>query len=285
MRYGHLGGSRPALAAQLSDRVVRLAGELDAIATVDDLIEAGPDAWARAASLASELPGIAEPTFVAPLLRPSKVVCVALNYHDHAREQGLELPSVPMIFSKFPSAIIGPGEAISWPAGLAEQVDFEVELAVVVGRRLDRVEPADALAGAFGYTVANDVSARDLQFADGQFVRAKSLNTFLPLGPVIVTADEYGDPAGRRVATRVNGVEMQCSTTDQLIFSVGEILSFLSKHATLLPGDLVLTGTPGGVGVFRDPPVFLAPGDVVELEVEGIGTLRNPVAEREAVSL
>jgi 2-keto-4-pentenoate hydratase/2-oxohepta-3-ene-1,7-dioic acid hydratase in catechol pathway len=283
MRYAQLAGLGPGLAVQLSDRTVRLGGQLDGIDSLDDLVAAGPDAWAAAAELAPQLPAVDEPVLTAPLRRPSKIVCVGLNYHDHATEQAVELPTVPMIFAKFSTAIVGPDEPISWPAGISEQVDFEVELAVVVGRQLDAAEPAEALAGVFGYTVANDVSARDLQVADGQFVRGKSINTFLPLGPVVVTADEYGDPAGRRVTTRVNGATMQDSSTDQLIFPVGEVLSFLSKHMTMLPGDLVLTGTPAGVGAFRTPPVFLAAGDEVEVEIEGIGVLRNPVVGELAV--
>jgi 2-keto-4-pentenoate hydratase/2-oxohepta-3-ene-1,7-dioic acid hydratase in catechol pathway len=278
MRYAHLGGPEPALAAQLADRFVRLGGELDGIETLEHLIDAGPDAWAAAEELAPRLPAVSEPRLAAPLLKPSKIACVGLNYHDHATEQGVLLPDVPLIFAKFPSAIVGPDDAITWQESVTREVDFEVELAVVVGKRLDDVSPDDALAGVFGYTIANDVSARDLQRADGQFTRAKSLNTFLPLGPIVVTADELGEPGGRRVATRVNGTLMQDSNTDQLIFGVGEVLSFLSRHATLVPGDLVLTGTPAGVGAFRTPPTYLAPGDVVEVEVEGIGVLRNPVA-------
>jgi 2-keto-4-pentenoate hydratase/2-oxohepta-3-ene-1,7-dioic acid hydratase in catechol pathway len=275
MRYVQLEGM--GLGAQVGGDTVSLAGELGGINTLDDLVAAGPAAWQGAAELASRMPVVTGAKLSAPLSRPSKIVCVGLNYRDHALEQGIELPSVPLIFAKFPSAIIGPDQAITWAEGSTEQVDFEVELAVVVGQPLRRVSAAEALAGVFGYTIANDVSARDMQFADGQWVRGKSLDTFLPLGPHVVTADELGDPGQLRVATRVNGLTMQDSSTDQLIFGVGELLSFLSDNLSLLPGDVVLTGTPAGVGAFRDPPVFLKPGDVVEVEIDAIGVLRNPV--------
>jgi 5-carboxymethyl-2-hydroxymuconate isomerase len=212
-----------------------------------------------------------------PLRRCAKVACVGLNYADHIRETGLETPTRPLIFAKFASSVIASGEPLRWAADLTTQVDWEAELTVVIGRRMKDVEPEEALDGVFGYTVANDVSARDLQFADGQWVRAKSIDTFCPLGPVIVTADEFGDPQQKRILSRVNGELMQDSTTAEMIFSAAEIISFLSRSCTLEPGDLILTGTPWGVGGFRTPPVFLQAGDVVEVEVEGIGVLSNPV--------
>jgi 5-carboxymethyl-2-hydroxymuconate isomerase len=220
---------------------------------------------------------LASGTLDAPLRAPPKIACVGLNYHDHCRETGMAAPERPLIFAKFGSSLTGPDTAIEWPEGLTEQVDWEVELAVVIGRRVRNVSESEALGAVFGYTVANDVSARDLQFADQQWVRAKSIDSFCPLGPVIVTPDEFGDPQAKRLLARVNGETMQDSTTAEMIFGVAEIVSFLSRACTLEPGDLILTGTPWGVGGFRDPPVFLKPGDSVEIDVEGVGVLANDV--------
>jgi 2-keto-4-pentenoate hydratase/2-oxohepta-3-ene-1,7-dioic acid hydratase in catechol pathway len=277
MRLAHLNAAARPLAVVEGDRVAPLA--MDGLATVDDLIGAGPDAWeaARAASATALEAGEAlRPGMLdAPLASPSKIACVGLNYRDHCRETGMAAPERPLIFAKFPSSLVGPDTAIEWPNGLTEQVDWEVELAVVIGRRIRHAGAAEALDAIFGYTAANDVSARDLQFADQQWVRAKSIDSFCPLGPVIVTPDEFGDPQDKRLITRVNGDAMQDSTTAEMIFGVAEIISFLSRACTLEPGDLILTGTPWGVGGFRDPPVFLAPGDTVEVEVEGVGVLAN----------
>jgi 2-keto-4-pentenoate hydratase/2-oxohepta-3-ene-1,7-dioic acid hydratase in catechol pathway len=279
MRLAHLNAAARPLAVVEGDRVAPLA--MDGLATVDDLIGAGPDAWeaARAASATALEAGEAlRPGMLdAPLASPSKIACVGLNYRDHCRETGMAAPERPLIFAKFPSSLVGPDTAIEWPNGLTEQVDWEVELAVVIGRRIRHAGAAEALDAIFGYTAANDVSARDLQFADQQWVRAKSIDSFCPLGPVIVTPDEFGDPQDKRLITRVNGDAMQDSTTAEMIFGVAEIISFLSRACTLEPGDLILTGTPWGVGGFRDPPVFLAPGDTVEVEVEGVGVLANNV--------
>ncbi len=279
MRFAHVTGAERPLAVVEGARVATLA--VDGAATVDELIAAGPAAWeaARVVARAALEDGEAlEPGMLdAPLKSPSKIACVGLNYHDHARETGMAAPERPLIFAKFPSSLVGPGAAIEWPDGLTEQVDWEVELAVVIGRRIRHASEREALEAIFGYTVANDVSARDLQFADQQWVRAKSIDSFCPLGPVIVTPDEFGDPQEKRLVTRVNGETMQDSTTAEMIFSVAEIVSFLSRACTLEPGDLILTGTPWGVGGFRDPPVFLKPGDTVEVEVEGVGVLANNV--------
>ena len=279
MRFAHVTGAERPLAVVEGDRVATLA--VDGAATVDELIAAGPAAWeaARVVARAALEDGEAlEPGMLdAPLKSPSKIACVGLNYHDHARETGMAAPERPLIFAKFPSSLVGPGAAIEWPDGLTEQVDWEVELAVVIGRRIRHASEREALEAIFGYTAANDVSARDLQFADQQWVRAKSIDSFCPLGPVIVTPDEFGDPQDKRLVTRVNGETMQDSTTAEMIFGVAEIVSFLSRACTLEPGDLILTGTPWGVGGFRDPPVFLKPGDTVEVEVEDVGVLANNV--------
>jgi 5-carboxymethyl-2-hydroxymuconate isomerase len=191
----------------------------------------------------------------------------------------MEAPERPLVFTKFPTSVIGDGDAIEVDRALTQRVDWEVELAVVIGRTMRKVAVEDALTHVFGYTVANDVSARDLQFADGQWVRGKSLDTFCPLGPVIVTADEIGDPQALGLRTRVNGETVQESTTAEMVFGVAELLAFCSRSFTLEPGDVVLTGTPWGCGEFMDPPRSLQAGDVVEVEIDGIGTLRNPVVE------
>jgi 2-keto-4-pentenoate hydratase/2-oxohepta-3-ene-1,7-dioic acid hydratase in catechol pathway len=275
MRFAHLKAADRPLAVVEGNSVAALA--MDGIATVDDLIAAGPEAWDAARSgvplEAGELlrPGMLD----APLKSPSKIACVGLNYHDHCRETGMAAPERPLIFAKFASSLTGPDAPIEWPKGLTEQVDWEAELAVVIGRRIRHSSESEALDAVFGYTAANDVSARDLQFADQQWVRAKSIDGFCPIGPVIVTPDEFGDPQDKRLSSRVNGETMQDSTTAEMIFGVAEIVSFLSRACTLEPGDLILTGTPWGVGGFRDPPVFLKPGDTVEIEVEGIGVLAN----------
>jgi 2-keto-4-pentenoate hydratase/2-oxohepta-3-ene-1,7-dioic acid hydratase in catechol pathway len=258
--------------------VIERGGELlpveaPAGATLADLIRTGAPPRVAAAT---PLMGA---RLLAPL-RPGKIVAIGLNYLDHIRESNMERPERPLVFTKFPTSVIADGDAIRIDRALTQRVDWEVELAVVVGRAMTRVPAADALEHVFGYTVANDVSARDLQFADGQWVRAKSLDTFCPLGPVVVTADELPDPQAIGLRTRVNGETVQDSSTAEMLFGVAELLSFCSHSFTLEPGDVLLTGTPWGCGEFMDPLRSLAAGDVVEVEVDGIGTLRNPVVER-----
>ena len=214
-----------------------------------------------------------------PVPDPSKIVCCGQNYADHCREQNKPLPKNLILFSKFPTTLIGHGDAITWAPGTSQQVDYEAELAFVVGKKARNVAPEDAYNYIAGYTIANDVSARDVQFGDGQWIRGKSFDTFCPLGPYLVTADEVGDPQRLGIRCRVNGRLMQDSSTAELVFDVPTILSFISQTATLLPGDVVLTGTPAGVGVFRDPPIFLHAGDVVEVEIDKLGTLRNVVRQ------
>lgn len=207
-----------------------------------------------------------------------KIVCVGLNYRDHAEEGGEQVPSVPVLFGKFANALCGAGEPIVLPAGIGH-VDAEAELAVVMGRETRGVSADDALDGVAGYLCVNDVSARDLQFCDGQWFRGKSIDSFCPIGPEIVPVGELDDASDLRVVQHLNGAVLQESRTSQLIFGVRDLVSFASRTITLLPGDLILTGTPSGVGVFRSPKVSLHGGDLVEVEVEGIGTLTNPVVE------
>jgi 2-keto-4-pentenoate hydratase/2-oxohepta-3-ene-1,7-dioic acid hydratase in catechol pathway len=206
--------------------------------------------------------------------RPGKIVGIGLNYMDHVRESGAEPPARPLVFCKFTTSLIGDGDEIRIPRALTERVDWEVELAVVIDREARDVPEAEALAHVRGYTVANDVSARDLQFADVQWVRAKSLDTFCPLGSELVQVD---DPQDLRLSTRVNGEVVQDSSTSEMIFGVAELISFCSRSFTLEPGDLILTGTPWGCGEFMEPKRSLQHGDVVECEVEGVGVVRNPV--------
>jgi len=208
--------------------------------------------------------------------RPGKIVAIGLNYMDHVRESGAEPPAKPLVFAKFPTAVIGPNEPIKIPRAVTQRVDWEVELAAVIGERVSRVSEDEALKYVRGYTIGNDVSARDLQFADGQWVRAKSLDTFCPLGPEVVELD---DPQSLKLQTRVNGETMQDSNTSEMIFGVAELISFCSHSFALEPGDIVLTGTPWGCGEFMEPKRSLKDGDVVECEIEGIGVLRNPVIE------
>jgi 5-carboxymethyl-2-hydroxymuconate isomerase len=211
-------------------------------------------------------------------LHPGKIVAIGLNYRDHIRESKLPQPEWPLVFAKFPSSVTGPNDPIVVDAGLTTHVDWEVELGVIVGRRMRNVAEGAALEYVFGYTVGNDVSARDVQFSESQWTRGKSLDTFCPIGPVVVTPDEIPDPQVLALRTRVNGELMQDSSTAEMLFGVGELLAFCSRNFTLEPGDLLLTGTPWGCGYFMDPPRSLEVGDVVECEVEHIGVLRNSVA-------
>lgn len=283
MQYAHIADSPGALAVIDHGSVASIA-EATGCATLDELIAGGPDVWAdgRAAAVAAlDSEGarpLAEVKLAAPLRAPSKIIAIGLNYMDHVKETGLTEPPRPLVFAKFLNSLAGPGDEISWPAGLTEKVDWEAELATVVGRQLRDVSVEDALEGIFGYTVANDISARDLQFADEQWVRGKSLDSFCPVGPGVVSAEDFGDPQDKALLCRVNGEVKQESNTSLMIFGVAEIVSFLSHNFTLEPGDLILTGTPWGCGGFADPPEFLAAGDTVEVEVEGIGVLRNPVS-------
>ncbi len=212
----------------------------------------------------------------APIPRPGKVICIGLNYRNHAIEAKMAIPTSPIIFSKFSSCVIGPDEPILLPS-LSAQVDYEAELAVVIGRRAKAIKKADARSVILGYCNFNDVSARDLQFADGQWQRGKSCDTFAPMGEYIVTADEVPEPEDLRIRFRLNGETLQDSSTSELIFGVSELIAFLSNHITLEPGDIIATGTPPGVGFARDPQIFLEDGDVCEVEIEGLGILRNPV--------
>lgn len=211
-----------------------------------------------------------------PVPRPGKLICIGLNYRDHAAESNMPIPERPVVFSKFSTSVIGPGEPVVLPA-TSTQVDYEAELAVVIGRRAKNVTKATAMDYVFGYTCFNDVSARDFQFADGQWQRGKSCDTFAPMGPLIVTADAVPDPHKLSIKLILNGQTMQDSNTNQLIFGVPELIAFLSETITLEPGDVIATGTPPGVGFARKPPVFIKPGDEMTVDIGSVGKLGNPV--------
>ena len=211
-----------------------------------------------------------------PIERPQKIICIGLNYRDHAEEQGVALPDRPLLFAKWPNTLIGPGEPIRLPS-ISREVDYEAELGVVIGERVSRASPDNALEAVRGYLCANDVSGRDVQFSDKQWVRGKSFDTFCPVGPALVSAADIPDPQALRIRAILNGEVMQDSTTANMVFGVADIVSFVSQAITLEPGDLILTGTPAGVGVFRDPKVLLQPGDEITVEIDGLGALTNPV--------
>jgi 2-keto-4-pentenoate hydratase/2-oxohepta-3-ene-1,7-dioic acid hydratase in catechol pathway len=215
-------------------------------------------------------------TLASPVPRPGKVVAIGRNYADHVTEEGAIPPPEPLIFAKFTTSVIGPNEAIRWDPSLTSKVDYEAELAVVIGWRTRNVSVADALHSVLGYSALNDVSARDLQFGDKQWVRGKSLDTFCPIGPALVTSDEIPDPTDLAISCTVNGRELQSARTSDMFYSVAQIISHCSRAFTLEPGDVIATGTPGGVGTFRDPPIYLQDGDEVVVSIEGIGDLVNP---------
>jgi acylpyruvate hydrolase len=214
----------------------------------------------------------------APVLRPHKLIGIGLNYRDHIEETNMEIPKEPLLFAMYSNAIISPEQPIVIPA-MSRKIDYEAELAVVIGSTARNVRPEDALRYIAGYTIVNDVSARDLQRSDGQWLRAKSFDTFAPMGPCLATRSDLNDADGLAIELRLNGQTLQKSNTRNLIFKVPELVSHISRVMTLEPGDVISTGTPGGVGFTRKPPIYLQPGDIVEIEIEGIGILRNPVMD------
>lgn len=267
------------------DTVIDLAAAGLPVDEVGDLmrIVRGGDAMLERVRAAMEGPrrrefALDEVKLCAPLFYPSKIVAVGLNYIDHCKEANLPVPTEPVLFTKWPNSITGPYDDLSWPESVTTEVDYEVELGVVIGRRGRNIKEKDALDYVCGYTVVNDVSARDLQFANAkQWDRGKSLDTFCPWGPWIVTRDEISNPHDLTVRTVLNGKEMQISNTKNLIFNIPQIIAYASQGTTLMPGDLIPTGTPFGVGFSRTPPVFLKHGDVCECEVAGVGKIINKV--------
>ncbi|HVJ80566.1 MAG TPA: fumarylacetoacetate hydrolase family protein [Planctomycetia bacterium] len=270
----------PRLGARRADgAIVDLgASEPSLPRTMRQLLEAGEPAL-ETARWAAEKPGsitVENATLLAPVLDPQKIVCVGLNYRDHANETKSPIPREPVIFNKFPTALAGPEATIPLPAESTE-VDYEAELVAVIGRSVRRCTAAEGLAAIAGYCCGHDVSARDWQKnKDGkQWLLGKSFDGFAPLGPELVTADEVGDAQNLGIRFRLNGETMQESNTSQMIFSLGDLVAYVSQVCTLHAGDLLFTGTPAGVGVARSPQVFLQPGDLCEVEIDGLGVLRN----------
>jgi len=225
------------------------------------------------------IPGLAlNVRLTSPICRPSKIICLGKNYAEHAKEGGFDNPDKPLLFCKAPSALSGPFDPILLPKS-SGQVDWEVELAVIIGKTCRRISRANAMDHIAGFTVMNDVSAREAQFGDAQWFRGKSFDTFAPIGPVLVTPDEIDDINNLQLMTRVDGVVMQDGNTRDLIFDIPFLIEYISKDMTLIPGDIISTGTPSGVGIFRSPPIVLKPGNVVECRIEAIGSIINPVME------
>jgi 2-keto-4-pentenoate hydratase/2-oxohepta-3-ene-1,7-dioic acid hydratase in catechol pathway len=277
----------PRLGAVRGDRMLDVTAA-GGPASLLALLQAGPAEWQRTrlSVEASDHAGhsLGEVRLHAPIPRPLKnVFCLGLNYAAHAKESAqarnreTKIPDVPVIFSKATTTVAGPFDDIPVDRSATNQVDWEVELGVLIGTPGRNIRQADALAHVFGYTVINDVSARDLQVQHGQWFKGKSLDGSCPMGPLVVTADEFGDPQAKRLLCRVNGVTKQDATTADMIFPVASIIEWLSKGLTLEAGDIIATGTPQGVGMGRTPQEFLQAGDVVETEVESIGTMRNTV--------
>jgi 2-keto-4-pentenoate hydratase/2-oxohepta-3-ene-1,7-dioic acid hydratase in catechol pathway len=264
------------LARVEGDRALVIAKESEHVAA--DVLREALALQTKLEAVALEEHATAELELLSPVANPSKIVCVGLNYLDHAAESGQEAPSRPLLFGKFSNALVGPGDPVRFSTAETTQVDYEGELAVVIGRTTSDVPVNRALDQILGYTIANDVSARDAQFGDGQWLRGKSLDTFCPLGPVVVTRDEIPDVQDLRIQTTVNDELLQDGSTADMVFNVAELVSYVSRYLTLLPGDLILTGTPPGVGFARTPPIFLGDGDTVSVQISGIGTLTNTVS-------
>ncbi len=270
-------GGDPQAGAILGDQVVSLQGA--GFPGMLAVLGGGPEARLRIESWIQSSPAaypLNSVTLLAPVPRPPKLICVGLNYRDHALESKMELPKVPTIFSKFPSAVIGPGECIVLPKN-STQPDYEAEFAFVIGRGGRHIPAERWQEHVFGYTIINDVSARDFQMATTQWLMGKTFDTFAPMGPHIVSADEIRDPHALDISLSIHGEVLQHSNTRELIFKIPELVAYLSSVVTLEPGDVVSTGTPAGVGVARKPQRFLRPGDDVVVRVESIGELRNPV--------
>ena len=256
------------------DRVI----DLQAVGLPGNMREILAGDLERVASLSAERAAVSHPLSAVhlgpPIPDPQKIVCVGQNYRDHCHEQHVQIPGQPIVFAKFATCLAGPRDNILLPK-ISQQIDFEIELAFVIGRGGKHIPEERALDHVAGYMVFNDVTARDVQFADKQWVRGKSFDTFAPCGPALVTRDEIPDPQNLKLELAVNGAVMQSSNTNQMIFGVAHLISFLSRSLTWTPGDIVATGTPPGVGVFRKPPVFLKAGDRVTATVEKLGSLEN----------
>lgn len=251
------------------------------VESVKALLAGGDAALATAAERAKSASVVSGKVEIGPPIPdPEKIICFGLNYRKHAEETGNAIPKAPTFFPKYRNSLVGPDEPIVLPTKNPANVDYEVELAVIIGKRCKNVSQAEALNYVGGYSILNDVSARDLQMQTSQWGAGKAIDTFAPFGPVLVPAREVGDPQKLAVKTRLNGTVMQSSNTADMIFPVAQLIAFLSDFMTLEPGDVIATGTPEGVGFSRKPPVFMKDGDVIEMEIDKIGILRNPIVAR-----
>lgn len=272
IRFGDAGMERPGLLK--AGRIVDLRKHFPDIPDIGEDFFVGN--WLKKAAALSAPGETMAVRLGPPVHRPSKIICLGKNYLEHAREGGFEPPTAPLLFAKAPSSLTGPADVILLPAS-SGQIDWEVELAVIIGKTGKRIDRRRAFEHIAGFAVMNDISGREAQFGDGQWFRGKSFDTFAPLGPAVVTPDELSDVNDLRLETWVNGRVMQTGTTRDMIFDIPSIIDYVSRDITLIPGDIVSTGTPSGVGIFRDPPITLADGDIVECRIEGIGTIRNRV--------
>ena len=274
-------GGKPQLGALQEGSIVNLhrASNGELADNMLDFLNQGDDALALAQELAKQAPAdmaLESVALLAPIPNPEKVIAIGLNYMDHVLEAGFDVPEFATMFCKYPSAIIASGDEIRWSSLLTREVDYEAELALVIGKQARQVAAEDAYDYIAGYMNCNDVTARDLQFRPGdQWLRGKCLDSFCPLGPWLVTRDEIPDPHALDICCRVNGRVLQQSNTDQIIHRIPQLIAYLSEAFTLNPGDVIITGTPHGVGAFRKPPLWLQDGDLVEVEVEGLGVLQN----------
>jgi 2-keto-4-pentenoate hydratase/2-oxohepta-3-ene-1,7-dioic acid hydratase in catechol pathway len=270
-----------ACGALVGDGIVPVPGE-----SVRSILERGPDHWATVAASAEAgaeaAVALDDLRLLAPVQDPDKILCIGLNYRDHAEETGMSAPPAPIVFAKFRNSLAGPRDPIVLPEA-SEAVDYEAELAVVIGRRCRNVDAADALGYVAGAMAFNDVSARDLQLQTSQWTMGKAIDTFAPCGPALVFMDEIDNLQALRIETRVNGETVQSGTTASMIFTIAEVIAFISSVMTLEPGDIIATGTPAGVGFTRTPPLLVAADDLVEVEIENVGRLANPVVEHAAL--
>ncbi len=272
IRFGPVGQEKPGL--WQADRVVDLRAIFSEIPDIGERFF--KDGWLQRIQQIEDPGQEMDVRLGCPLCRPSKIICLGLNYLDHNEESGFEKPQRPILFSKTPNALTGPFDPIMLPQS-CDQIDWEVELAVVIGRTGKRIAAEDALDYVAGFSVLNDVSGRQAQFSDSQWFRGKSFDTFAPMGPALVTIDEIENFQNLKLTARVNGKIMQDGNSADMIFDIPTIIAFISQDITLWPGDIISTGTPSGVGIFRDPPVLLKAGDVVECRVENVGTIRNTI--------
>lgn len=272
IRYGPLGREAPGLWQE--DKIIDLRAVFPEIPDIGETFFR--DGWLQRIEGIEQTGKRMDVRIGCPIYRPSKIICLGLNYLDHKEESGFEIPQKPLLFCKTQNALAGPFDPIVFPQSCS-QIDWEVELAVVIGREGKRIRAEDALQYVAGFTVMNDVSGRDAQFFDSQWFRGKSMDTFAPLGPALVTVDEIENFGDLKLTARVNEEVMQSGNTADMIFDIPSIIAFISEDITLVPGDIISTGTPSGVGFFRDPPVMLKAGDTVECWVEHIGSIRNVV--------